>query len=444
VSVRTRIVGLAVWISVLTVALFGVPLAIGVWRYVLTAERTDLERHANAVAVAVAADVLRKDSIDDSDWTGSTRIAVYDDDLDRIAGDGPSRGGSPVAEALRGKHAVDKAGDDLVVVVPITHDADVIGAVRASGPQTEVVQKVAVAWGAMAALAVFVITAAWLVARRQARRLAVPLEHLTAAAGRLGDGDFSVRTRPEGISEIDAVGASLNTTAARLDDLLARERAFSADASHQLRTPLAGLRLRLEAALERPDPELRPAIHASLLEADRLEQTIDELLALARDVRGAAVGPLDPVALLAEIDHDWRAAFAHDGRELQLICEPGTPGPLTSSAAVRQVLRVLLDNADRHGAGTVTVVVRESTDAVAIDVSDAGPGIRLTERELFARRADRTDGHGIGLALARRLVEAEGGRLQLTQAGSPVTFTLLLPAARQEHVDMAATAAGPG
>ena len=89
---RTRIVGLAVWISVLTVALFGVPLAIGVWRYVLTAERTDLERHANAVAVAVAADVLRKDSIDDSEWTGSTRIAVYDDDLDRIAGDGPSRG----------------------------------------------------------------------------------------------------------------------------------------------------------------------------------------------------------------------------------------------------------------------------------------------------------------------------------------------------------------
>ena len=165
---------------------------------------------------------------------------------------------------------------------------------------------------------------------------------------------------------------------------------------------------------------------------------------MARDVRGAAVGPLDPVALLAEIDQDWRAAFAHDGRELQLICEPGTPGPLASSAAVRQVLRVLLDNADRHGAGTVTVVVRESTDAVAIDVSDAGPGIRLTERELFARRADRTDGHGIGLALARRLVEAEGGRLQLTQAGSPVTFTLLLPAARQEQVDMAATAAGPG
>lgn len=153
-----------------------------------------------------------------------------------------------------------------------------------------------------------VIAAAWLIARRQARGLAVPLEHLSLAAGRLGEGDFSVRTRPEHIPEIDAVGESLNTTAARLDDLLARERAFSADASHQLRTPLAGLRLRLEAALERPDTELRPAIHASLREADRLEQTIDELLALARDIRGTAVQPLEPDALLAEIEQDRRAA----------------------------------------------------------------------------------------------------------------------------------------
>ena len=105
--------------------------------------------------------------------------------------------------------------------------------------------------------------------------------------------------------------------------------------------------------------------------------------------------------------------------------------------------RTPLDNAERHGAGTVTVVVRESTDAVAIDVSDAGPGVRATERELFARRVDPTEGHGIGLALARRLVEAEGGRLALTQPASPVVFTLLLPAARQEQPGMAAAAVGP-
>jgi signal transduction histidine kinase len=424
--VRTRIVGLAVWVSVLTVALFGVPLAVAVWRYALVDERSDLERTANSVAIAVAADVLREDPVDDSAWTGDTKIGVYDDDGNRIAGKGPTDGGSPVSDALDGDPGVDTEGGNLVVAVPVSHDADVIGAVRAMAPRGTVVQQVAFTWAGMVALAALVITAVWLVARRQARRLALPLEQLSLAARRLGDGDFSVRTRPEDIAEIDAVGASLNTTAARLDDLLARERAFSADASHQLRTPLAGLRLRLEAALERSDNDLRPAIRASLADADRLEQTIDELLALARDTRSTSAQPVDLDVLLAEIDRDWRARLARDGRTMQVLRDPRTPPPLASVAAVRQVLRVLLDNAALHGAGTVTVVVRESTDAVAIDVSDNGPGIPMPEPELFARRTGRATGHGIGLALARRLAEAEGGRLYLTRPAPP-TFTLLLP-----------------
>jgi signal transduction histidine kinase len=424
--VRTRIVGLAVWVSVLTVALFGVPLAVAVWRYAVVDERSDLERTATSVAIAVAADVLREDPVDDSAWVGDTSIGVYDDEGGRIAGRGPSSGDSAVDDALDGDPASDIDNGRLVVAVPVTHDADVIGAVRAMAPHGTVVQQVAFTWAAMAALAAVVITAVWLIARRQARRLALPLEQLSLAARRLGDGDFSVRTRPEDIAEIDAVGASLNTTAARLDDLLARERAFSADASHQLRTPLAGLRLRLEAALERSDNDLRPAIRASLADADRLEQTIDELLALARDTRSTSAQPVDLDSLLAEIDRDWRARLERDGRTMQILRDPRTPPPLASAAAVRQVLRVLLDNAALHGAGTVTVVVRESTDAVAIDVSDNGPGIPMPEPQLFARRLGRAGGHGIGLALARRLAEAEGGRLYLTRPAPP-TFTLLLP-----------------
>ena len=423
-----RIVGLAVWASVLTVALFGVPLAIAVWRYALIDERNDLERAADAVAIAVAADVGGEDPLDDTAWTGGPRISVYDHHGSRIAGDGPVRGGEAVATALDGEPGVDTDGGDVIVAVPVTHDGDIIGAVRAAAPHRAVVLNVTLTWTGMAALAGLVIAAVWLVARRQARRLARPLEQLSLAARRLGDGDFSVRTRPNDIPEIDAVGASLKATAARLDDLLTRERAFSADASHQLRTPLAGLRLRLEAALERPERDLRPAIQASLGDADRLEQTIGELLTLARDTRGAGAESIDLDTLLAEIDHDWRSRLAGDGRDLTLLCEPGTPSPLASVPAVRQVLRVLLDNATQHGAGTVAVVIRESTDAVAIEVSDQGAGLRTPEPELFARRAGSANGLGIGLALARRLAEAEGGRLTLARPRPP-TFTLLLPVA---------------
>jgi signal transduction histidine kinase len=278
----------------------------------------------------------------------------------------------------------------------------------------------------MVVLAALAVTAAWLVGRRQARRLALPLEDLSATAHRLGEGDFSVRSRPVGVQEIDSVGAALDSTAVRLDDLLARERAFSADASHQLRTPLAGLRLRLEAALEQADQDLRPAMAASLGDADRLEATIDELLTLARDQRSDGAAAVDLAALLDELSPEWRARLAFQGRSLDVRIATDLPAARASVAAVRQVLAVLVDNAATHGAGTVRVTVREAPGAVAVDVSDQGPGVPGTASEPFARRADQRNGHGIGLALARRLAEAEAGRLDLTQPSPPV-FTLLLP-----------------
>lgn len=426
-AVRVRIVGLAVWISALTVALFGLALAVAVWRYAAADQRGDLQRAATTAAIAMATDVYRGDPpLTERDRNGEFALAVYKEDGTRIAGDGPRRGGEAVEGALRGVSGSESDGTDMVVAVPIVHDADVIGAVRTAAPHRALYAKVAPIGAVMAVLAAVVIAAAWLVARRQARRLARPLEHLSLLAGRLGDGDFAVRSRPGGIPEIDAVGAALNTTATRLDDLLTRERAFSADASHQLRTPLAGLRLRLEAALEQPGADLRAAIGAGLAEADRLERTIDELLALARDTRERATGPVDLEALLREVTREREARMAADRRALRLHVEPDARPALVSDAAVRQVLGVLLDNAVTHGRGTVDVTLRGATDAVAIDVADEGPGPRDPEGDLFRRR-HAADGHGIGLALARRLAEAEGGRLLLTRPAPPV-FTLLLPA----------------
>ena len=132
--------------------------------------------------------------------------------------------------------------------------------------------------------------------------------------------------------------------------------------------------------------------------------------------------------LLGELSPEWGARLALHGRDLDVRVEDGAPDARASSAAVRQVLGVLVDNATTHGRGTVAVTVRETAGAVAVDVSDEGPGVHDPEGVLFSRQADRRDGHGIGLALARRLVEAEQGRLTLTSASPPV-FTMLLPVA---------------
>ena len=425
---RTRIVGLAVLAAVLAVGLFGIPLAAGVLKYLLSEERVRLLQIADAAAVAVTADVLRGNLPNDLPAPmGKTRLAVYVERGLRIGGNGPQGGDASVQRALRGDTDTGDVAGDLVVAVPVTHDSDVIGAVRAASPRSAVYRQVVLVWLAMLGLAVLAVGTVWLVARRQARRLAGPLEELSDAARRLGDGDFSVRTESVDIPEIDAVGMALNSTAGRLDEMLARERAFSADASHQLRTPLTGLRLRLEAALDRPGQDLRHAITAGIDAADRLEQTIEELLALARDTRSSHSAPLDLTGLLDEIERGWHDRLASQDRTLRVAVDPQAPVSLASTAAVRQVLTVLLDNAAIHGSGTVSVAVRNAADALAIDVSDEGTGITAPEPELFTRRSRLADGHGIGLALARSLAEAEGGRLRLTQPAPP-TFTLLVPA----------------
>jgi signal transduction histidine kinase len=385
------------------------------------------------------------DITDVSDDGEHITAAVFDEDGDLLAGVAPDREVAVVADALEGSVRPGADGDLLVAAAPVTHGEDVIGAVLVTEARSDVVGEAVLIWVAMAGLAAVAVTVAWLVGRAQARRLARPLEDLEERARRLGDGDFSVRSHRGGIPEIDSVGAALDTTAARLDDLLARERAFSADASHQLRTPLAGLRLRLEAALEHTDQDPGPAIAASLADADRLEAIIEELLTLARAGQAGHTSRIDLEALLGQLSPEWAARLALTGRDLEVRVASGAPDPRASAAAVRQVLAVLVDNATVHGAGTVTVAVREASGVVAIDVSDEGPGVHQASGVLFAQRADRRDGHGLGLPLAQRLAEAENGRLHLTQP-SPAVFTLFLPAAdaQDERTAGPAAAGAPG
>ena len=430
---RTRIISLAVLTSVVATVLFAVPLGVAVLQYALQHQWGHLVRDASDLAITVAGDVYHDDRIDPEvlddvgDDGEAVAAAVFDRDGQRLAGAVRDSDAGVLAGAFDGEVSTVTDGDLWVVAVPVTHSDEVIGAVVVTESRADVLGVVGLMWAGMAGLATVAVTVAWLVGRRQACRLARPLEELEESARRLGEGDFSVRTRRGGIEETDAVGAALEATAARLDDLLARERAFSTDASHQLRTPLAGMRLRLEAALERTDVDPRPAIAASLVDADRLEAIIDEVLTLARAGQGAGTGPVDLGTLVGELSPELDARLALRGRVLEVRIGPGAPEARASTAAVRQVLGVLVDNACTHGRGTVTVTVREAAGAVAVDVSDEGPGVPDDGRAVFGPRADRREEHGIGLALARRLAEAQHGRLQLTRAAPPV-FTLLLPA----------------
>jgi signal transduction histidine kinase len=127
--------------------------------------------------------------------------------------------------------------------------------------------------------------------------------------------------------------------------------------------------------------------------------------------------------LLNDIEAVWRELLAKSGRSLQIITDLQLRPPRFSTAAIRQILTVLIDNAARHGAGRVTVHARETITTVAIDVSDEGVEGSIDDGVL---NRPPGDGHGIGLRLARSLAEAEGGRL-LQTGRAPTTFTLFLP-----------------
>jgi signal transduction histidine kinase len=416
-------VGLTVAAAVLAIVLFGAPLAVGAFVYLLNDERAELERVADVAAITVAADLAAGRPITDlSPLDAEGTLSLYDRSGMRVLGDGPPAADVTVRAAVGDDPVSGEYDGDIVVAVPVNVEGAPRLVIRAVTPRSEVYLHVGLVWLGMVGLAVLALALVWVLSRRFAARLAGPLEELAIAARRLGDGDFSVRGPHSGIPEIDGVGSALDSTADRLGALLERERAFSADASHQLRTPLAGLRLELESALEDPGRDPRAAIVAGIAATDRLQNTVEDLLSLARDTPRSA-HPLDLEGLLVELRTQW--GVRETGRVLVIRRDHDVPPVAASAAAVRQVLTVLLDNAATHGTGTVTLAVRDAGGALAIDVGDEGPGITSSEAELFTRRSARAGGYGIGLALARSLAEAEGGRLRLTRPAPPV-FTLLL------------------
>jgi signal transduction histidine kinase len=221
------------------------------------------------------------------------------------------------------------------------------------------------------------------------------------------------------VPEIDAVAQALDASAVRIARLIGREREFSANVSHQLRTPLTALRLRLEElATTSGAAEARDEIERALEQTDRMERTISELLAASRGA-GRDVRELALDELVREHAAAWRQIFAKSGRRLT-VSAPKRVLAVASAGAIGQALDVLLENALRHGAGTVVLALEGLPAEARISVSDDGPGIPEDARTaIFERGSSLTGGTGVGLSLARALVEADGARLVLAQPRPP-------------------------
>ena len=262
----------------------------------------------------------------------------------------------------------------------------------------------------------------------QARRLAAPLIYLAASAEQLGSGQVRPRLEPSGVEEIDLVASELARSADRLAGRLAAERQFAADASHQLRTPLTALSMRLEeitAATEKE--EVAEEARISLEQVERLVTVVDDLLTRSRRSQGGTTEAVHLIDVVQQQVEEWSPSFAAAGRRL-VVDVPAGVAVLATPGALAQVLATLIENSLKHGGGTTTLRSRPSggSGAIVIELTDEGPGVPddLAPR-IFEREVTSGAGTGLGLALARDLVAADGGRLELAQRRPPVFAVFL-------------------
>lgn len=276
------------------------------------------------------------------------------------------------------------------------------------------------------ALLVLAVLAATVVARRQAVRLAAGLAALAGQAEQMGRGGTPMSPVRTGLAELDEVSRSLARSSQQVAVTSSRERNVIADASHQLRTPLTAVLMRLEEIVASDDLDLvHEEANDAIEQVERLTAIVEELLSRNRTSSGPVRVSLDSV--LAGLQREWQPAYEKARRSIRVTGERG----LVVEAApvpVAEVLSTLLENSLAHGEGTVGVEVRRSGPSVVVEVSDEGTGIPAVLAPHVFERSVSSTGSGIGLALARDLAESEGGRLELLSA-SPAVFALFLSAA---------------
>lgn len=440
---RTLLLAAVGYVLVLAVIALEVPLAVSL------RDRVDAEVRAQAssqadVLAATASDLigprqrarLRSLVATSADRVRGRVLVVDARGRALVDSGGPQAAGQDyssrpeIAGALAGRprqerrHSATLGTDLLATAVPVISRGRTIGAVRVTQNLAAVRRAERRTLGALILVGGVVLAIGILAGVVLAARIAGPVRRLEATARRVADGDLDARTVPEGSAEQRSLAHSVNVMTERLAALVARQRRFVADASHQLRTPLTGLRLRLENLRAGADAGVTasPAeLDAALEEVDRLAAIVGDLLELSRAERGGAGDETtDAIAAVHRAAERWQPqAAAHGGRLLVDVRADAARAPWTD-AALDRMLDALVENALLHGGPGRTVRVVVGRGDIAVE--DDGPGIAADERELVFERFHRGSaaqgavaGTGLGLAIVRELAESGGGRATLRE-----------------------------
>lgn len=308
--------------------------------------------------------------------------------------------------ARQGRQRIVEVPGGLTLLQPIALAGGGMAVVEVFLPGAELDHGVLQAWLAMGAVGAVLVAGSVVVADRMGARVVRATQRLAEAAAALGEGDLSVRIEPEGPPELVEAGLAFNAMADRVAQLLAAEREMAADLSHRLRTPLAALRLNVEAL----DPG--PVADQTRSSVDQLEREIDLIIRAVRQPTGR--GSCDAAQVLRERVEFWSALAEDEGRAHELIgAEGSAPVPLPA-AELEAAVDALLGNVFRHTEeGTdfaVTLHVGEGVTGIL--VADAGPGIADPQAALERGRSGRGS-TGLGLDIARRAAESTGGYLRI-------------------------------
>ena len=328
-------------------------------------------------------------------------------------------------------------GSQAIAAVPVFNAGrlveTVLGTVILVRPTASLDREIAAIWVLFGTICVVAMIGAALLAFGLARWVSRPLKGLDAAARRLADGDLEIRAKVEsGPPELRRLGTTFNTMAGRLEALVHGNRAVIADVSHQLRTPLAALRLRLDLLADDTDPETGHELAGAQDELARLSRLVDGLLTVAR---AENVVPVPMTVDVAEVAGERVVAWHPVADDRSIILATSSAKPVLAwigEGHLEQVLDNLIANAlDALGAGgRITVTTKVTTAGAQITVADDGPGMSAEDRERAFLRftTSNPNGTGLGLAIVHRLVTSNGGMARLTETpGGGLTVVLDFP-----------------